>query len=698
MFINREGTKGKMSENQNLNDELIQFDREIPETPRQKGKTGKLIGLLLTLLILGTILINVLPFLLPGGTEITVSRETTYLTEPLKSDGKRVDYFTGIEAMLYPENMQSDENGARLMVATFGAPNLLEKHIGEGEEVTPDETEKAYALQYYEKLGLDPNLEPQLKFSDPIRLLSKLHDEAVIEWQKRQDEAAAENTEDSATETPEEEMPLHEDFTKIASRPWTQADCPELAGWLEENNEALDVCVEAAMKPVFVFPFVRISEEDSLIALLLQPEHILRTFVRGLSCRANHRIAQGDIDGAIDDVIAIQRIGRFTSERRFLVAALVGIACEGIGNNIGLFGNLEHLPNKEQILRLMNALDHLPEGSTFEENMEIERLTALDSLQGIAYGNMSFFDLESTTEPPKKNLRYARAFNFNRVMKTINGHYDDLIRERKTKDDYGHPLSKPWKMLTRNGRSDMMSNIFSALLLPACEAAIEADKRLQCTRNLYRIHLAMMLYHHDHGTLPPAFSVDEHGKPLHSWRVLLLPYFGEEEKALHEKIRLDQPWDSEENAKLHKTVLAVYQCPFSVEQPGETTYSVIAAAPEDENIAYDAMPFNTSGKGRSIHELGPESADRIFVFEIDDPVCWMNPSSDLNVNDAAKGIKSTSGWGNPDAKITSKHTGGLNVVDRSGCVEFISATLPDELFLNRLFGKEHKLITKEDEE
>ena len=42
--------------------------------------------------------------------------------------------------------------------------------------------------------------------------------------------------------------------------------------------------------------------------------------------------------------------------------------------------------------------------------------------------------------------------------------------------------------------------------------------------HLFEIGLAMHEYVHDHKTLPPAVVYDPHGKPLYSWRVLLLPY------------------------------------------------------------------------------------------------------------------------------------------------------------------------------
>jgi hypothetical protein len=51
-----------------------------------------------------------------------------------------------------------------------------------------------------------------------------------------------------------------------------------------------------------------------------------------------------------------------------------------------------------------------------------------------------------------------------------------------------------------------------------------------------------------HATFPPAFSTSKDGKPLLSWRVLILPYAGQE--ALYKQFHLDEPWDSQHNKKL----------------------------------------------------------------------------------------------------------------------------------------------------
>ncbi len=44
------------------------------------------------------------------------------------------------------------------------------------------------------------------------------------------------------------------------------------------------------------------------------------------------------------------------------------------------------------------------------------------------------------------------------------------------------------------------------------------------TNGLHLIALALRMYRQDKGCFPPAFVADSSGKPLHSWRTLILPY------------------------------------------------------------------------------------------------------------------------------------------------------------------------------
>ena len=85
-----------------------------------------------------------------------------------------------------------------------------------------------------------------------------------------------------------------------------------------------------------------------------------------------------------------------------------------------------------------------------------------------------------------------------------------------------------------------------ALLLPVTRSARPAAYRAQCINNLKQIAMALHSYEQAHKAFPLAHTVDTKGRPLHSWRTLILPYL--EQQTLYQSIDLSKPWNDPANA------------------------------------------------------------------------------------------------------------------------------------------------------
>jgi len=117
--------------------------------------------------------------------------------------------------------------------------------------------------------------------------------------------------------------------------------------------------------------------------------------------------------------------------------------------------------------------------------------------------------------------------------------------------------------------------ILVALLLPMSRGARGAARLVACQLHVREIVQAMLAYELEHGSLPPACTRDAEGRPLHSWRTLLLPYLGEQQH--FESIDLDKPWDHPANAAARERMPQIYACPAARLPPGHTTYLVIVS-------------------------------------------------------------------------------------------------------------------------
>ncbi len=187
--------------------------------------------------------------------------------------------------------------------------------------------------------------------------------------------------------------------------------------------------------------------------------------------------------------------------------------------------------------------------------------------------------------------------------------------------------------------------------IPATVAAREAANRAQCENNIEQIILALHNYHDVNKCLPPVMIADEDGKPLHSWRVLLLPYI--EEMSLYEQIRLDEPWDSEHNKQFHDRVPRVYQCPSSEgDMTGMTSYSVV--------VGKECL-FDQPNAKKTFADVSDGLWDTYAVVERKTPVYWMDPTQEIPFEKACEGINvSEDGMGSEHAKgMSVGNFGGL---------------------------------------
>lgn len=119
-------------------------------------------------------------------------------------------------------------------------------------------------------------------------------------------------------------------------------------------------------------------------------------------------------------------------------------------------------------------------------------------------------------------------------------------------------------------------SIAIGLLLPAVQAARTAARRAQSSNNMKQIALAMHNYHDAYRHLPPAAVTSKDGKPLLSWRVLLLPFL--EEANLYQQFKLDEPWDSPHNMALLSKMPPVFLDPNTrdpnAREKGLTSYHI----------------------------------------------------------------------------------------------------------------------------
>ena len=222
----------------------------------------------------------------------------------------------------------------------------------------------------------------------------------------------------------------------------------------------------------------------------------------------------------------------------------------------------------------------------------------------------------------------------------------------------------------------MVGLVGTSGLLLLCAGAFQEPRgpgrRAWCGNNLKQIVLALHDYHDVYGSLPPTYIADKNGKPMHSWRVLILPFI--EQKPLYDKYNFDEPWDGPNNSKLAATIMKAYSCPAEHAKKGSS------ASLETDYVAI--VGDHTAWRGEKALNFGDfkdGTSNTIFVVEVHHSgIHWMEPR-DLHVSQMAPTINPKHGQG-----ISSAHPGGAQVGLADGAVRFLPDETPQDVLRSHI--------------
>lgn len=129
----------------------------------------------------------------------------------------------------------------------------------------------------------------------------------------------------------------------------------------------------------------------------------------------------------------------------------------------------------------------------------------------------------------------------------------------------------------------------------------------ECTYKARTIELALTNFYLKHGYYPfPA--VDENNKsPIHSWRILILPFLGENE--LYKQYDFAEPWNGPSNSKLHDKMPSMFRCPSVEDSKSFPSYLLVINNSDDsenENDEKMAQLFLIETNNNSINWLEPK--------------------------------------------------------------------------------------------
>jgi hypothetical protein len=225
--------------------------------------------------------------------------------------------------------------------------------------------------------------------------------------------------------------------------------------------------------------------------------------------------------------------------------------------------------------------------------------------------------------------------------------------------------------------------LFLLSMLPpsVCDPGPRRRVRM-CGQRLHEIALALRTYHERFGSFPPQYTTDKNGRPMHSWRTLILPFLeGMDDR---KKYHFDEPWDGPNNSKLTDPA-AYYQCWLD--------HQGWAGVPMAHTNYVAVIGPQTAWRGEKpvrLADLPDHGRDTVLLVEMSNSrIDWRQPL-DLTFDQATAGINREPGPG-----ISSQHVlesffyrpvTGVNVAFADGCVVFVPADTPPQCLRSLLAG------------
>jgi hypothetical protein len=436
-----------------------------------------------------------------GRGKFTISKETTYVTEPVDKDGY-IDYARALNLRL--RQGVTPENNANV---------LIWKALG------PHPEGASMPTEFFQWLGMPP---PPDKGEYFVDLKDYMKEHLKIDPESK------------------EAKKIYDQLNYDIYFPWSAKENPQMAGWLAINEKPLALVFEGTKRSHYFSPSVpRKSEKRSagLITVPLPGVQKSRWVAEALAARAMLRLGQGKYDQAWQDLLACHRLGRLVGRGATLIEGLVGLAIDGLAG-VGDISFLNRV--KEDTKRLQDCLhdlQSLPPLPVIADKVNIaERFVFLDTVMkldrfGIPYME-SLSGKPAEESNPLRNLMgdlMLQGIDWDPALRNINLWFDRIVLIAREKDRASR--AKQWDQINADlkaikekldsgelgetiveekldprARGKVVGDILILLMTPAVQRLSDSADRLKQVQDNLCVGFALAWYHCDHGHYPKSLD------------------------------------------------------------------------------------------------------------------------------------------------------------------------------------------------
>jgi len=429
--------------------------------------------------------------------KITISKETTYLVEPIRPDGW-IDYAAAINERC--KSGVTVENNAAIPF---------------WRAVGPKDIPAEKRSQFFKTLGIAslPNdghyLVELADYSEHAKAGPAYGTE---DWSKWYDNICCQS--------------------RIAqSRPWSGKEFPILADWLDANAEPLQILCAGAGRTRFFQPFVVKTNGSLLEAFDISDVSAARCAVELLRLRSTREVTEAKIDAAWRDLLVCHRLVRLLGQKPLLVDRLVAGALEQRAFDGDVAFVHSAAQTSERLRQYHRELSELPGMPPMEGCFLGERLFSLDLLRHVAVGDPEALRVcggflhDDRTKQARERLLADSRIDWDLVFRRYNSGLDEVERTWReptiflkrqalkkldeAASDAANRVNDPTvlaRFLSPRTTREDLSRQLAEILLDSDGAGSESYARLvviaAAKAQLTNFAFALAEYHNDHAAYP----------------------------------------------------------------------------------------------------------------------------------------------------------------------------------------------------
>ena len=295
---------------------------------------------------------------------------------------------------------------------------------------------------------------------------------------------------------------------------------PLLRAWLADNQPALDQIVAATRMPRYYLPLFAPDDEPQVAGAHQMPMMAFRDTAHALGVRAMLKLRAGKVEAAWQDILAIHRLARLTSQGPTLTQQLVANAIESWAIDAGtIVATRGHLSARAARSMLRDLLDLPPPCDMVSAIDRYDRFMALDLVMSLYRGGQ----LEG------KKLD-SGDWDWNELLLELNGWYDravdvmriERLRDRKRADqalqadlqaEFDRVSGKVRTVLvglggrlTRKARTRTLGALLMSMLMPSALATSQVRDATETMMDMEKTAFALAAFRAEHGRWPKALS------------------------------------------------------------------------------------------------------------------------------------------------------------------------------------------------